>query len=150
MLGFTAILSVSLSLLLASQSVVSGPSPAPQTYPHSPLLSIRQSGGQIVIAPQCQTPCTKMEHSLDSATSAALCTNTIMSQAEACYDCNAKYGADTIAYLQNDINTFVASCAALGVPVKSVTIVAKSAGERLSLGISGPVVGLAALFLVVL
>ncbi|KAJ7866260.1 hypothetical protein B0H14DRAFT_3594635 [Mycena olivaceomarginata] len=89
-----------------------------------------------------------MEHSLDSATSAALCTQTIMSQAEACYNCNAKYGADKIAYLQNDINTFVASCAELGVSLKSVTVVAKSAGERLLLGISGPVVGLAALFLV--
>jgi hypothetical protein len=46
---------------------------------------------------------------------------------------------------------FVQNCANLGHPVKSVRIVAKNGGERLSLGISGSViVGLAALSLVVL
>ncbi|KAJ6495501.1 hypothetical protein DFH09DRAFT_1337320 [Mycena vulgaris] len=50
-----------------------------------------------------------------------------------------------------DINAFVQDWASLDHPVKSVTIVAKNGGERLSLGVSGSVVvGLAALSLLVL
>ncbi|KAF7352101.1 hypothetical protein MVEN_01172900 [Mycena venus] len=154
MLGFTAILSASLSLLLASQSVLAVASPALRS-PRSHLLSIRQdSSGQFPIVSQCKTQCTTMETSLNNAASAGaaeICTSAIMSQIEACYDCEAKAGAETIQFFQDDVNTVVADCAQLGKPVKGFTVVAKNAGERLSLGISGSVVvGLAALSLVVL
>ncbi|KAJ6529276.1 hypothetical protein B0H19DRAFT_1384966 [Mycena capillaripes] len=149
MFGFTAIL-VSLSLL-ASQSVLAVASPAPDS-PRS-LLSIRQTAsGTFPIVSQCKTQCTTMENSLNNAASPVdLCTSTIASQVEACYDCEAQAGAETVQFFQDDVNTFVADCAQLGKPVKSITVVAKNAGERLAFGTSGSVVlGLAALSLVVL
>ncbi|KAJ7911615.1 hypothetical protein B0H13DRAFT_567759 [Mycena leptocephala] len=152
MFGLTAILSVSVSLLLASQSVVAVPSPSSP----SPFLSIRQSTSDsdsgLTIAPQCVNPCTKLNNTISStATVTAACTNAVVSQYEACYDCELNVLAATLEFLQNDINAFVQGCANLGHPVKSVTIVAKNGGERLSLGISGSVVvGLAALSLLVL
>jgi hypothetical protein len=57
----------------------------------------------------------------------------------------------SVKYILTRNAAFVQGCASLGHPVKSVTIVAKNGGERLSLGISGSVVvGLAALSLLVL
>ncbi|KAJ7277169.1 hypothetical protein C8J57DRAFT_1713640 [Mycena rebaudengoi] len=148
MFGFTAILSVSVSLLLASQSVVAVPSPSSP----SPLLFIRQSTnpGRVTIAPQCVNPCTKVNNTVANMTTVIeACTNDVVSQYEACYDCELNALAATLEFLQKDINAFVQNCANLGHPVTSVTIV--NGGERLSLGISGSVaVGLAALSLVVL
>ncbi|KAJ6483017.1 hypothetical protein DFH09DRAFT_1372049 [Mycena vulgaris] len=155
MFGFTAILSVSVSLLLASQSVVAVPSPSSPSL----FLSIRQSTSDsdsdfplTTIAPQCVNPCNKLNNTISTATTVTeSCTNTIASQFEACFDCELNVLAATQESLQNYINAFVQGCANLGHPVKSVTIVAKNGGERLSLGIFGSVVlGLAALFLVVL
>ncbi|KAJ7234085.1 hypothetical protein C8J57DRAFT_1381016 [Mycena rebaudengoi] len=164
MFGFTAILSISVpsdfeglrpsgqhwSLLLASQSVVAVPSPSSP----SPFLFIRQSAnpGQVTIAPQCVNPCTQVNNTVANMTTVIqACTNDVVSQYEACYDCELNALAATLEFLEKDINAFVQNCANLGHPVKSVTIVAKNGGERLSLGISGSViVGLAALSLVVL
>ncbi|KAJ6553293.1 hypothetical protein B0H19DRAFT_1263689 [Mycena capillaripes] len=149
MLSFTVIL-VSLSLL-AFQSVLAVASSAP----HSPrsLLSIRQSSsGTYPIVSQCKTQCTTMENSFNNAASDVdLCTKAVTSQMEECYDCESKAGAETVEFFQDIVNTFVADCADSGKPVKSVTVVAKNAGGRLSFGISGSVVlGLAALSLVAL
>ncbi|KAJ7277203.1 hypothetical protein C8J57DRAFT_1308777 [Mycena rebaudengoi] len=153
MFSSTAILSVFVSLLLASQSVAAVPSPRSP----SPFLSMRQSSsesdsGLTSFDPQCVGPCTKMNNTLSSITTVTeVCTNAVVSQVEACYDCELNVLAATLEFLQNDIDTLVQACADLGRPVKSVTIIAKSGGERLSLGISGSVVvGMAALFLVVL
>ncbi|KAJ7277121.1 hypothetical protein C8J57DRAFT_1308595 [Mycena rebaudengoi] len=152
MFGFTTILSVSVSLLLASQSVVAVPSPNSP----SPFLSIRQNAPQsdpgLTIAPQCANSCNKLNNTISSnPTVTQVCTNAVVSMVEACYDCELNVLAATLEFLQNDVNEFVQSCASLGHPVKSVTIVARSGGERLALGISASVVfGLAALSLLVL
>ncbi|KAF7341272.1 hypothetical protein MVEN_01863200 [Mycena venus] len=154
MFGFTAIFSVSVSLLLASQSVVAVPSPnSPNLF-----LSIRQSASDsdsdpgLTIAPQCVNPCTKLNNTLTTTqTVTDACTNAVVDQYAACFDCELNVLADTQADLQDTVTAFVQGCANLGHPVKSVTIVAKNGGERLSLGISGSVVvGLAALSLMVL
>ncbi|KAJ7830287.1 hypothetical protein B0H13DRAFT_2114634 [Mycena leptocephala] len=122
--------------------IVAVPSPSSP----SPFLSIRQSTSDsdsgLTIAPQCVNPCTKLNNTISStATVTAACTNAVVSQYEACYDCELNVLAATLEFLQNDINAFVQGCASLGHPVKS----------RLSLGISGSVVvGLAALSLLVL
>ncbi|KAJ7264363.1 hypothetical protein C8J57DRAFT_1332391 [Mycena rebaudengoi] len=157
MFGFTAILSISVSLLLASQSVVAVPSPNSP----GPFLSIRQSASEsnsgptvlgLTIAPQCVNPCTKMNNTDSSLTTVTeACTNAVVSQYETCFDCELNVLAASAEFFQDSINAFVQNCANLGHPVKSVKIVAKNGGERLSLGISASVVvGLAALSLVVL
>ncbi|KAJ7749721.1 hypothetical protein B0H16DRAFT_1691829 [Mycena metata] len=148
-----AILSV--SLLLASQSVVAVPSPSSPSL----VLSLRQSTSDsdsdfplTSIAPQCVNPCNKLNNTITTATTVIeSCTNTVVSQFETCFDCELNVLAATQESLQDYVNAFVQACANLGHPVKSVTIVAKNGGERLSLGIfSSVAVGLATLFLVVL
>ncbi|KAJ6540370.1 hypothetical protein B0H19DRAFT_1381542 [Mycena capillaripes] len=151
MFGFTTIFSVSVSLLLASKSVMAVPSPGSPNL----SLSIRQitsDDSDPPIAPQCVNACTKLNNTLATATTVtAQCTNDVVSQMEACYDCELNALEATLTDLQTNVNDFVQACANLGHPVKSVTIVAKNGGERLSLGISSFVVaGLAALSLVML
>ncbi|KAJ7138129.1 hypothetical protein C8R44DRAFT_766890 [Mycena epipterygia] len=141
MFGFTTVLSVSISLLLASQSVVAVPNPASRGT-RSLLFSIR-SDSDPTIVPQCESQCEKLEDAIGNSTSpAALCTNLIISQFEACFDCEAKAGAATTATLQESVNSFVSSCADIDHPVNNVTIAAKSTngGERLSLGTVGSIV----------
>ncbi|KAJ7239153.1 hypothetical protein C8J57DRAFT_1373093 [Mycena rebaudengoi] len=127
MFGFTGILSISVSLLLASQSVVAVPSPSSP----SPFLFIRQSAnpGQ------------------NMTTVIQACTNDVVSQYEACYDCELNALAATLEFLQKDINGRSES----HVGNTHSDTQCSNGGERLSLGISGSViVGLAALSLVVL
>ncbi|KAJ7453192.1 hypothetical protein FB451DRAFT_1281980 [Mycena latifolia] len=153
MFGFTTIFSASVSLLLASQSVVAVPSPRD---PRSLLLSIRQSStdSDPVIAPECSKQCNQLDDTISNATDiTSTCTNAIMSQFESCFDCEAKAGAATVQTLQDSVNSFVQTCADFDHPVNNVTVVPKNTngGERLSLGVFGSVVvGLAALSLAAL
>ncbi|KAJ6571167.1 hypothetical protein B0H19DRAFT_1129317 [Mycena capillaripes] len=152
MLSFTVIL-VSLSPLVFQ----SGTLGCCESSPHSSrsLLSIRQSSepsDTYPIVSQCKTQCTTIENLLNNTASAVdFCTNAVASQIEACYDCESNAGVETIEFFQEKVNTLVAECANLGKPVKSVTVVAKNAGGRVSFGIPGSVaLGLAALSLVAL
>ncbi|KAF8202632.1 hypothetical protein K438DRAFT_1757956 [Mycena galopus ATCC 62051] len=131
MFGFTAILSVSVSLLLASQSVVAVPSTSSLSIRQSTSDSDSDSDPGLTIAPQCVNPCNKLNNTISAITTVtAACTNDIVSQYEACFDCELNVLAATQDVLQNFMNSFVQSCANLGHPVKSVTIVAKNGGER--------------------
>ncbi|KAJ6462487.1 hypothetical protein C8R45DRAFT_1026892 [Mycena sanguinolenta] len=138
MFGFTTIVSASLSLLLASHSVVASP------RPYSPRsltlhLSVRDVD-EPTIVPQCETVCFQLEDTIDNATTvAATCTQSIMSMFESCFDCEAQAGAANVSILQESVNEFVASCADADHPVNNITIVAKNTGkgnggERVTMG----------------
>ncbi|KAJ7147921.1 hypothetical protein C8R43DRAFT_1237105 [Mycena crocata] len=139
MFGLATILSASLSLLLAAQSVIATPNPvSPNT--RSLILSVRADSDP-TIAKECESQCAKLEDSLTRLdTPEAACTNDVMSQFESCFDCEAKAGAATIATLQDSVNSFAETCSDFDHPVKNVTIAAKNAGERLSVGLVAPVV----------
>ncbi|KAJ7872978.1 hypothetical protein B0H13DRAFT_2349278 [Mycena leptocephala] len=148
MFGFTTILSASVSLLLASQSVLAVPSPS------SNIRSLRLSV-RTLIAKQCETQCVQLDDTIGNATTvAAQCTSSIMSMFEACYDCEAKAGAETIETLQESVNSFVSLCADADHPVKNITVAAKSnSGERTRVAVgtvASLVVGLATMSLVAL
>ncbi|KAF7364122.1 hypothetical protein MSAN_01071300 [Mycena sanguinolenta] len=140
MFGFTTILSVSLSLLLASHSVMASP------RPYSPRsltlhLSVRDVDSEPTIVPQCETVCFQLEDTIDNATTVeTACTQSIMSMFESCFDCEAQAGAANVSDLQESVNEFVASCADADHPVNNITVVAKTTntkgngGERVAMG----------------
>ncbi|KAJ7813903.1 hypothetical protein B0H14DRAFT_3749149 [Mycena olivaceomarginata] len=151
MFGLTTIRSASISLLLASQSVIA--SPKPYTT-RSLRLSVRANSEVPDIVPACETPCFKLEDTIGNSTSiATTCTQSVMSIFEQCFDCEAKNGAATVQFLQDSVNSFVASCADSDHPVKNITVAAKNTngGERVAVGmVASFVVGLTAMSLAAL
>ncbi|KAJ7706696.1 hypothetical protein B0H17DRAFT_1034284 [Mycena rosella] len=145
MFGFTTILSVSVSLLLAAPSVLAIPRPAPHNLNIRSLLSIRQSNSSIpAVAPECTTQCDKLSDALQNvATPSDSCIPSIMPLFESCFDCEVTAGAATQEFLQDTVNTFVEACGDLSHPVNNVTIVATNGGGRVEVGMFGSVYSVA-------
>ncbi|KAJ7154129.1 hypothetical protein C8R46DRAFT_1041876 [Mycena filopes] len=148
MFGFATILSASVSLLLASQSVLASPRPS-----RSLQLSVR-SDDDPVIVPACETQCNNLEDAIFNATTPAeACTPSIMTMFQTCLDCEAKNNAAPVAQLQAFVNSFVSDCADAKHPVTNITVAAKggNSGERVAVGMLGSlVVGLVTVSLTVL
>ncbi|KAJ7649103.1 hypothetical protein DFH06DRAFT_1135354 [Mycena polygramma] len=143
MFGFTTILSASVSLLLASQSAMAIPSISSNT--RSLRLSVRSDVDPDIVK-ACETPCFALEDAISNTTTVAEeCSNNIMSMFQTCLDCEAKNGAAPVATLQENVNSFVASCADANHPVNNITV-ASNSGERVGVGmVAFAVVGLTSL-----
>ncbi|KAJ7812634.1 hypothetical protein B0H14DRAFT_2605624 [Mycena olivaceomarginata] len=169
MFGLTAILSASISLLLASQSVIA--SPKPYTT-RSLRLSVRANSEDPDIVPACETPCFKLEDTIDPSHFLAVHVELHINR----NNVHPIYHVDVRAMLRlrgektarrpssssktpSTVRTspirkaFVASCADSDHPVKNITVAAKNTngGERVAVGmVASFVVGLTAMSLAAL
>ncbi|KAJ7279567.1 hypothetical protein C8J57DRAFT_1502217 [Mycena rebaudengoi] len=134
MFGLTTILSASVSILLASQSVLAVPN---QDIARS--LSLRQTttGFPSGCASQCQAVTDSLTADPDLSKT---CSDATMDKLAGCYDCAAASGTDK-ATLQSSADLFASGCKSAGHPVKSVTIGAtkKGGAQRVSAGAAGVV-----------
>ncbi|KAF7310334.1 hypothetical protein MIND_00407500 [Mycena indigotica] len=116
---FSTLSSAALVLLAAAQTALATPQPLPLD---SLTLHLRsKTDGEPDIVPQCATTCNQLQDTLLNTTSpAALCSQSVMSMFETCFDCEV--GAGRGHGGQPPVTEFVAACNLAKLPVKNFTV----------------------------
>ncbi|KAJ6556147.1 hypothetical protein B0H19DRAFT_1262246 [Mycena capillaripes] len=97
-----------------------------------PILSVAAhtvNSRQLLVGRQtvadCTAPCDALSDSLSAGSAgglAAICTNTVVNNYAACYNCETKISGMTQESAQQAVDAYVSSCKAGGHPVNGVTI----------------------------